>query len=112
MKKIIRLTESDLHRIVRQSVMRILKEDGELGGSSFGDGSSVTPGASSASSDRVGPYTTSITQGMIRKPSPTGEKINPKQKQKNIIQPNDETISREGRKGGFSVNGKAEWNVN
>ena len=34
MKKIIRLTESDLHRIVKQSVMRILKEDGALGGTS------------------------------------------------------------------------------
>lgn len=27
MKKIIRLTESDLHRIVRESVKRVLKED-------------------------------------------------------------------------------------
>lgn len=32
MKKIIRLTESDLHRIIRESVNRILAEDGEIGG--------------------------------------------------------------------------------
>jgi hypothetical protein len=30
MKKIIRLTESDLHRIVKESVKRILKEDNSL----------------------------------------------------------------------------------
>ena len=34
MKKIIRITESDLHNIVRESVFRILKEDGALGGTS------------------------------------------------------------------------------
>ena len=32
MKKIIRLTESELHNIVRESVNRILAEDGEIGG--------------------------------------------------------------------------------
>ena len=32
MKKVIRLTESDLHRIIKESVKRILKED--LGGAS------------------------------------------------------------------------------
>ena len=32
MNKIIRLTESDLHNIVKEAVYRILKEDGEIGG--------------------------------------------------------------------------------
>ena len=32
MKKIIRLTESDLHRIIKESVYRILKEDGGAAG--------------------------------------------------------------------------------
>ena len=32
MKKIIRLTESELHNIINNAVMRILKEDGEIGG--------------------------------------------------------------------------------
>ena len=32
MKQIIRLTESDLHNIVREAVNRILAEDGEIGG--------------------------------------------------------------------------------
>lgn len=50
MKRIIRLTESDLHRILKQSVMRILNEDGAMGGDA------ATPGATSASSDRVGAF--------------------------------------------------------
>lgn len=32
MRKIIRLTESELHDIVKEAVNRILKEDGEIGG--------------------------------------------------------------------------------
>lgn len=32
MKQIIKLTESDLHNIVREAVNRILAEDGEIGG--------------------------------------------------------------------------------
>ena len=35
MRKIIRLTESDLHNIVKESVNRILKEEGLGGTSSF-----------------------------------------------------------------------------
>lgn len=42
MKKIIRLTESDLHRIIKESVKRILREEdfgsigGDMGGSDMG----------------------------------------------------------------------------
>jgi hypothetical protein len=58
MKQIIRLTESDLHRIVRESIQKILREDGEAGaiGDANGSGieSSVTPGSSSDSEDRNG----------------------------------------------------------
>jgi hypothetical protein len=42
MKKIIRLTESDLHRIIKESVKRILREEdfgsigGDMGGSDVG----------------------------------------------------------------------------
>ena len=32
MRQIIRLTESDLHRIVKEAVNKILSEDGEAGG--------------------------------------------------------------------------------
>ena len=32
MKQLIRLTESDLHNIVKETVYRILQEDGEIGG--------------------------------------------------------------------------------
>jgi len=43
MKKIIRLTESDLHRIVKESVKRILAEDGEgMGSFNIGGNSSFS----------------------------------------------------------------------
>ena len=42
MKKLIRLTESDLHRIIMESVNRILAEDGEGGG--FAGGANTTFG--------------------------------------------------------------------
>ena len=32
MKRIIRLTESELHNIINNAVMKILQEDGEIGG--------------------------------------------------------------------------------
>lgn len=41
-KQIIRLTESDLHRIVKEAVNRILTEDGEAGG--FAPGANTTFG--------------------------------------------------------------------
>ena len=44
MKKIIRLTESDLHRIIKESVYRILKEDGEAGGGGATNAAGVMQG--------------------------------------------------------------------
>lgn len=46
MKRIIRLTESDLHRIVRESVRRIITEEGEGGamGGGFAGGASSDAG--------------------------------------------------------------------
>ena len=46
MKRIIRLTESDLHRIVRESVRRIITEEGEGGamGGGFAGGASSDVG--------------------------------------------------------------------
>ena len=43
MKKIIRLTESDLHRIIKESVKRILREEdfSSMGGGDIGGGDSV-----------------------------------------------------------------------
>lgn len=44
-KQIIRLTESDLHRLVKESVQRILREfDGSLGGSNLMVGDSDESG--------------------------------------------------------------------
>jgi len=69
MKKIIRLTESDLHNIVKESVIRILKEDGAMGGDA------ATPGATSASSDRVGAFDVPFGAVQRRKGySPKGNK--------------------------------------
>ena len=50
MKQVIRLTESDLHNIIREAVRNVLKEDGAMGGDA------ATPGATSASADRVGAF--------------------------------------------------------
>ncbi len=48
MKKVIRLTEAELHKLVTETVKRIIHEDGMMGG--------ATAGATSASADRVGAY--------------------------------------------------------
>lgn len=45
MKRIIRLTESDLHNIINNAVMQILKEDGALGGANLMVGSDTGPNA-------------------------------------------------------------------
>lgn len=58
MKKIIRITESELRSIIAESVKRIIKEDGEGaigGGAAMGSGF-ATPGATSDSVDRMGQY--------------------------------------------------------
>lgn len=47
---IFRLTEEDLSRIIREAVNYLLKEDGAMGGDA------ATPGATSASADRVGAF--------------------------------------------------------
>ena len=44
MKKIIRLTESDLHRIVKEAVDKILQEDGEAGGGGATNAAGVMQG--------------------------------------------------------------------
>lgn len=69
MKKMIRLTESDLHNIINDVVMRILKEDGAMGGDA------ATPGATSDSSDRVGAFDVPFGAVQRRKGySPKGDK--------------------------------------
>ena len=44
MKKIIRLTESDLHRIVKEAVETIIREEGEAGGGGATNAASVMQG--------------------------------------------------------------------
>lgn len=50
MKKIIRLTETDLHHIIHATVCRLLKEEGEA------VGGGATAGATSDSADRMGAF--------------------------------------------------------
>lgn len=44
MKSIIRLTESDLHRIVKEAIDKILQEDGEAGGGGATNAAGVMQG--------------------------------------------------------------------
>lgn len=81
MKKVIRLTESDLHRIIKESVIRILKEDG-LGGATSCAG--VYDTASSTGEYEGGKaQTKQVTDvplgGMIRKGHNLGKRTNKKE---------------------------------
>ena len=48
MKKIIRLTESELHGIIENAVMKILKEDGGMVGGAAANGSGFMNGANNS----------------------------------------------------------------
>jgi len=61
MKRIIRLTESDLHNIINNAVMQILKEEGPLGGAL--GGANLMVGTSDASGDIKCPFGPVITKG-------------------------------------------------
>lgn len=87
MKKIIRLTEEDLHRIVKESVQRILSEDGEGGFAGGGgatnaagvmQGGGINPGAGQYDVPAFAKKKQKKVGGNafdqpIRKPSPVGE---------------------------------------
>ena len=90
--KIIRLTESDLHRLVKESVRRVLAETdasaaggGALGGCNIMNGTSDESGGiayplgGSGNKKKVGgnPFNQSP---IIRRPSPVGEPTNKKEK--------------------------------
>jgi len=92
MKQIIRLTESDLHRLVKESVRRILAETdasaaggGALGGCNIMNGTSdetggvAYPFGGGGKKKSVGgnPFNQSP---IIRRPSPVGEPTNKKEK--------------------------------
>jgi len=92
MKQIIRLTESDLHRLVKESVRRILAETdasaaggGALGGCNIMNGTSdetggvAYPFGGGGNKKKVGgnPFNQSP---IIRRPSPVGEPTNKKDK--------------------------------
>jgi hypothetical protein len=57
-KRLIRLTESDLHRIVKEAVNRILREDGEA---AMGDGGGIALNFGGESSYEPGGSTTTTT---------------------------------------------------
>lgn len=67
MKKILRLTESELIGLIRESVGMILREDGEV---------AATPGATSDSADRQGAFDVPFGSVQRRKAySPKGDKV-------------------------------------
>jgi len=77
MEKPIRLNHDMLHRMVMEEVVRILQEDGAFGGDAFG-GDAVTPGATSDSADRVGPFDVSFgvqSKGSIYQPKKKDSKM-------------------------------------
>ena len=89
MKQIIRLTESDLHRLIKESVLRILAEDGEAGGGGATNAAGVMQGG--GTNPGAGQYDVPAFGGKrpkkvggnafdqpIRKPSPVGEPTNKK----------------------------------
>ena len=94
MKKIIRLTEGDLHRIVKEAVSEILSEDGEGGFAGGGgatnaagvmQGGGINPGAGQYDVPAFAKKKQKKVGGNafdqpIRKPSPVGEPTNKKDK--------------------------------
>jgi hypothetical protein len=94
MKKIIRLTESDLHRIVKESVRKILRECG----TGMINTSMTNPSMVEDDVDEEGGATNAQSSGQVLKGS--GLSINP----------NDEVYRREP--GGVGNMGKhADWNI-
>ena len=81
MKKIIRLTESDLHNIIKESVIRILNEDG-LGGATSCAGVYDTP-SSTGEYEGGKAQSKEVTDvplgGIIRKGHNLGKRINKKE---------------------------------
>ncbi len=86
-KQVIRLTESDLHRIIRESVKRILKEEGMAGGGATNCANVMQTGSGKA------PLGTNPEAGQYTVP----------------LGADKETADRHK---GFSVDGKADWNSN
>lgn len=81
MKKIVRLTESDLHRIIKESVRKILREATDCATvMQTGSGEDTPKGTN----PEAGQYTVACA-------------------------PDEDTADRSK---GFSVKGKAKWNVN
>jgi hypothetical protein len=113
MKQIIRLTESDLHRIVKESVQRILAETdasaaggGALGGCNIMNGTSdetggiAYPFGGGGKKKKVGgnPFDHSP---IIRRPSPVGEPTNKKEKG---IDMSDATDRKGGKNHSIAMN--------
>ena len=67
MRKIIRLTESDLHRIIKDSVSRILSETDCAFAMQNGPGPEHDPGA--------GTFDVPVGSSVVRKKSPVGDKV-------------------------------------
>lgn len=101
MKKIIRLTESDLHRMIIESIHNILSEDGEgAGGGGATNAAGVMQGGGTNPS--AGQYDVPFG-GIVRKKgySPKDDKVSKGMTQVDMSDAYD-------RSPGFSVRGKAK----
>jgi hypothetical protein len=102
MKKIIRLTESDLHRIVKESVYRILQEDG-LGGATSCAGVYDTAGSDGTfeGGDAQKKQVTDVPLGgIIRKGHNLGK---PTKKKDNGVDMTDALKRHNGKGGSISI---------
>jgi len=102
MKQIIRLTESDLHRIVKESVYRILQEDG-LGGATSCAGVYDTP-SSTGTYEGGKAQSKEVTDvplgGIIRKGHNIGK---PTKKGNNGVDMTDALKRHNGKGGSISI---------
>jgi len=102
MQKVIRLTENDLHTIIKESVMRILKEDG-LGGATSCAGvydTASSTGAYEGGKAQSKEVTDVPLGGVIRKAHNLGKKTN---KKDNGVDMTPATKRHDGQCGSISI---------
>jgi hypothetical protein len=101
MKKIIRLTESDLHNIISRCVSTFLSEDGE--GSAMGGGATNCGGLMVGSSDESGGVTYPAFGGKVQKRQIYNAKGKGKSKT-NQVDMSDALKRHNGKGGSISIN--------
>ena len=106
MKQIIRLTESDLHNIIKESVRRILSEDGEGAAMGGGVGGSAPVGGDGATNCAgVGNFQYDVPfGGLVRRTGYNGHKKKKGKKKKNQVDMSDAFDRTGGNNHSIAVN--------